>query len=568
MTRTARSSVSTTTLIATAASTCERTWFAAARSASKRTAMATAWLTDGSTTGPMARSIGLALRASRMGSRTRGLSRPVSRCASISPPVVMALRTVTKCTMRAPLSAPNRTPTATAGSISGNSSITASCVSCSSTPRWPPASRIDGWSTRRTAYSSASIPQSPGNRMNTSSRRAATVAFIALLTVASAARAQDPPKEGRFITGPLAWTPTFELRDAGTDSNVFNTPSDAKEDVTATARSQVDSVLKLGLLRATTVGSLAYNYFQQYTSQRGLNRRVATHVEVPTMRFSPDLTVSWGRAKERSGNEIDIRTPRTDFAYAGGLQARLTSKLSVIATAGQQKSTYDSGFTFHDTEIAQQLNRESTMATVTARVALTPLTSLFIDATAAHDSFPFRPTAATDNGRIDARLEFAPDAVIRGTARVGYRSMQPHYGQATQSAAAAFSGITSSIDLGYTLLGVTRFIGHFSRDANYSLYIDQPYYRSTAGGLQILHRLFGPIDLDVRGSLESLDYPQTETEAAYVDTAETLAGGLSIRVSNEAVLALLYDTSERRSERGRDFEYQRRRVYTTITYGF
>jgi hypothetical protein len=404
--------------------------------------------------------------------------------------------------------------------------------------------------------------------MSASSRRAATVALLAALAMASAARAQEPAKDGRFITGPLSWTPTFELRDAGVDSNVFNTPTDPKEDVAATARSQVDSVLKLGVLRATTLGSLEYNYFEQYTSQRGLNRRVATHLEIPVTRFSPNMTASWARMKERSGNEIDIRTPRTDLAYAGGLQARLTSKFSVIATAGRQTSTYDAGFTFHDVEIARQLNRESTMATVTARVALTPLTSLSVDATAAHDSFPFRPAAATDNGRIDARLEFAPDAVIRGAASVGYHSMQPYYRQTTRSTAAAFSGITSSIDLGYTLLGATRFIAHFSRDANYSLYMNQPYYLSTSGGLQILQKLFGPIDLDVRGSVETLDYPQTETESAYLDTAETLAGGLSIRVSRQAVLALLYDNSERRSARGREFGYQRRRIYTTITYGF
>jgi len=406
--------------------------------------------------------------------------------------------------------------------------------------------------------------------MNVSSHRAAAVVLLAVLAVASPARAQEqePVKDGRFITGPLAWTPTFELRDAGIDSNVFNTPTDPKEDMTATARSQVDSVLKLGLLRATTVGSLAYNYFDQYKSQRGLNRRVATHLEVPTMRVSPDLSASWARVKERSGNEIDIRTPRTDLAYAGGLQARLTSKLSVIATVGRQKSTYDSGVTFHETEIARQLNRESTMAIVTTRVALTPLTSLSIDATAAHDSFPFRPVAATDNGRIDARLEFAPDAIIRGAASVGYHSMKPYYTQTTRATTAAFSGITSSVDLGYTLLGVTRFMAHFARDANYSLYLDQPYYVSTSGGLQILQRLFGPIDLDVRGSIERLDYPQTETEPAYLDTAQTLVGGLSIQVSREAVLSLLYDNSERRSARGREFGYQRRRVYTTITYGF
>jgi hypothetical protein len=404
--------------------------------------------------------------------------------------------------------------------------------------------------------------------MSDSSLRPSSIVLLAVLAIASGARAQEPVQDGRFNTGPIAWTPTFELRDAGVDSNVFNTPTDAKEDVTATGRSQVDSVLKLGLVRATTVGSLEYNYFEQYTSQRGLNRRVSTHLEVPVTRFSPNMTVSWARMKERSGNEIDIRTPRTDLGYAGGLEAHLTSKLSVIATAGRQKSTYDTGVTFHDLEIARQLNRESTMATVTTRVALTPLTSLSIDATAAHDSFPFRPAAATDNGRIDARFEFAPDAVIRGAASVGYHSMQPYYRQTSRSNAAAFSGITSSIDLGYTLLGATRFIGHFARDANYSLYLNQPYYVSTSGGLQILQRLFGPVDLDLRGSVESLDYPQTETESAYLDTAETLAGGLSIRVSRQAVLALLYDNSERRSERGREFGYQRRRIYTSITYGF
>jgi len=401
-----------------------------------------------------------------------------------------------------------------------------------------------------------------------SSFRTSSIVLLAVLTFASGAHAQEPEKNGRFITGPIAWTPTFELRDAGIDSNVFNTPTDAKEDVTATARSQVDSVLKLGLLHATTVGSLEYNYFEQYASQRGLNRRVSTHLEIPVTRFTPTMTVTWGRAKERSGNEIDLRTPRTDLAYTGGLEARLTSNLSIIASAGRQKSTYEPGFTFRDLEVAQQLNRESTMAAVTARIVLTPLTSLSIDGTAAHDSFPFRPAAATDNGRIDARFEFAPDAVIRGGASVGYHSMQPYYRRTSRSSAAAFSGITSSIDLGYTLLSATRFMTHFSRDANYSLYMNQPYYVSTYGGLQVLQRLFGPVDLDLRGSLENLDYPQTDTESAYLDTAKTLAGGLSIRVSGQAVLALLYDNSERRSERGREFGYQRRRTYTTITYGF
>jgi hypothetical protein len=398
--------------------------------------------------------------------------------------------------------------------------------------------------------------------------RAATLVVLTFVSSASIARAQDTTERGRFITGPLTWTPTLQIHDAGVDSNVFNTPADAKDDVTASALSQVNSVLTLGLLRATTLGSVEYNYFQRYTSQRGLNRRVTTHMEFPVTRFSPDVTASWARVKERSGNEIDIRAPRTDLSYAGGIQARLAGKLSIIATAGRQTSMYDTGFTFHDIEIARQLNRESTIGTLTTRVLLTPFTTLSIDATAFHDSFPFRPAAATDNGRVDARLEFAPDAVIHGSASVGYHSMQPYYRREPRTAAAAFSGITSSVDLGYTLLGVTRFMTHFSHDANYSLYTNQPYYVSTAGGLQVLQKLFGPVDLDVRGTLETLDYPMTETDPAYLDSAEVVGGGLSIRAAPQTVIGLMYENSERRSPRGPEFGYQRRRIYTTITHGF
>ena len=104
--------------------------------------------------------------------------------------------------------------------------------------------------------------------MNASFVRAATIVLLAAFATASA-RAQEPVPDGRFVTGPLAWTPTLELRDVGVDSNVFNTPTDAKEDVTASARSQVDSVLKLGLLRATTVGSLEYNLLREVHDAAG-----------------------------------------------------------------------------------------------------------------------------------------------------------------------------------------------------------------------------------------------------------------------------------------------------------
>jgi len=381
----------------------------------------------------------------------------------------------------------------------------------------------------------------------------------------SAAYAQNEP---RFVSGPLTWSPVFQLREAGIDSNVFNAAEDPKEDTVGTASSQVNSVLTLGLLQAATQGTLEYQYFERYKSERGLNRRVSSHLEFPVTRFSPDVTVSWARVKERSGNEIDIRAPRTDWGYALGIQTKITSRIAVTATGGKQKSTYERGLTFRGVDIASRLDRETVLGSVTTRITLTPLTSLLLDASIGRDQFSFRPDAATENIRGNVGVEFAPDAVIRGKASIGYHSLQPRYGGVSNATMAAFGGITSSTELGYTLLGLTRVAGRFSRDSNYSISASQPIYVSTAGGLDMLQTLFGPVDLTVHASREQLEYRETVLAIGHTDLADALGGGLSIRIGSGVVVALLYDNTERRSTGGRQFEYQRRRIFTTVTYGF
>jgi hypothetical protein len=112
--------------------------------------------------------------------------------------------------------------------------------------------------------------------------------------------------------GPLAWTPTLTLRDAGVDSNVFNSPEAEipKQDVTGTLTPAVDSVLTLGVMQLATQGRADFLYFERYTNERAINGRIAGRMQFPTTRVHPVLTGSWEHAKERNGNEIDIRAPR------------------------------------------------------------------------------------------------------------------------------------------------------------------------------------------------------------------------------------------------------------------
>jgi hypothetical protein len=392
-------------------------------------------------------------------------------------------------------------------------------------------------------------------------------AAICCGVVPRTAFAQD---EARFVSGPLAWTPTFQLREAGVDSNVFNTPTDPREDTVGTASSQVKSVLSLGLVKAATQGSLDYVYFERYTQERAVNGRVSTDLELPFSRVTPDIAVSWTRVKDRSGNEVDIRAPRNELSYTLGLKTDLTPRMALKVSGGRQTVTYDKGFAFRGVDIATQLDRETLMGTVGATFALTPFTSLLMDASVSRDDFPLRPGDRTDNIRANVGLDFAPDAVIHGRALIGYHSLRPTQGAGSSAAIPPFGGMTSSTEIGYTLLGLTRFSGRFARESNYSILTSEPLYVSTGGGLDIVQRLFGPLDLILNGTRDRLAYVDTPAVAApgHTDIARTLGGGVSIRVGEDMVVSVLYDNTTRRSSAGREFAYDRERIYTTVTYGF
>lgn len=399
--------------------------------------------------------------------------------------------------------------------------------------------------------------------------RAARVLLMTLGLFASASMAMAQGGASmRFVLGPLQWTPTLQLREAGIDSNVFNTPENAKQDMSGSFVPQVDSLLTLGIMKAATLGSVEYVYFDKYKNERALNGRVATRMTFPLSRIEPTANFSWARVKERATTEIDVRAPRTDRAYGAGLTTKLSSRLVLNTEIARQAVLYDSGSSFRGVDLATQLNRQTTTITAGVHIAASPLTSFFIDGSVGRDGFELQSSRNTDNVRGNLGLEFAPDAVIRGRAQVGYHKMQPQHASSTPGGALAFSGVTSTVDLSYTLLGRTQFTPRFSRDSSYSISTAQPYYVSMIRGLDILQTLFGPLDLVLRGSREGLAYPATALDPARTDRVETLGGGLSVRLSTQGRITINYDDNKRRSSAGALFGYARRRIYTTVTYGF
>ena len=88
-------------------------------------------------------------------------------------------------------------------------------------------------------------------------------------------------------------------------------------------------------------------------------------------------------------------------------------------------------------------------------------------------------------------IELAPQALLKGSAYLGYRKFTP----SVAAALPAFSGLVGELDLFYTLLGSTRFGGSYRRDLTYWSSEFQPFFVDTGVGASIRHALGRRFDI-------------------------------------------------------------------------
>ena len=78
-------------------------------------------------------------------------------------------------------------------------------------------------------------------------------------------------------------------------------------------------------------------------------------------------------------------------------------------------------------------------------------------------------------------VEFAPTALLRGTALVGYRKAYTHEAKVPD-----YSGLVAAVDLGYVLRGRSRFGVRADRDVVYSFSEILSYYVQTGVALNVV----------------------------------------------------------------------------------
>jgi polysaccharide export outer membrane protein len=334
---------------------------------------------------------------------------------------------------------------------------------------------------------------------------------LALLMVTAPAAAQtepDPASTARMRLGPLALTPAIAFQNIGIDSNVFNEAENPKQDFTATLRPQVEAWLRLGRARLSLDGSVEAVYFKHYSSERSINGDGSATLDFRWNRLSVFAGGNYLNTRERQGFEIDVRSRRVENTLTIGSNVRLSGKTALGVQAGRRQIDFDADAGISGTYLSAVLNRHEETATAFLEHKLTTLTTLLLRAGVQRDTFDFSPLRDSLSVRVMPGVQFKPRAIVSGSAFVGYRKFET-----LGATVPAFSGACASVDLGYTLRGMTRFAVQSARDVEYSFEPLQPYYLITGVTGSVSQALSGSWHISASAGKQRLNYRQTASVA-------------------------------------------------------
>ncbi len=313
----------------------------------------------------------------------------------------------------------------------------------------------------------------------------------------------EPPESVSLRLGPLALAPAVTLSNLGWDSNVFNRREDQNPvgDFVLTVRPEVRGWLQLGRARVTGRGAFAYSYFLKHPHERSMDPSYEGRVDVPLARLVPYASAGWVDARERFGFEIDDRTRRHEENLAAGAVVRLGSRTSFDASAGRSRLEFTQTESVLDPLITNFYDHTSEWMSFTVRRELTPLTSLVVTAHGNRDRFDLDSVRDNDTFGFSSGLEFSPFALISGRAFVGWNRVE-----LVAPGGTSFTGLVTSVDLGYTLLVSTRFTIQAQRDLSYSAIRGQQAFVLTGVKGSVVRRMGANWDIGVRTGRHRASY--------------------------------------------------------------
>ena len=324
-------------------------------------------------------------------------------------------------------------------------------------------------------------------------------------------RAQKSPRISPSVysadikIGPFRLKPSFSIKNAGYDSNIFYSPHQPVADYTATPTAGLRSVLLLGSRGFLDFGGeLGYLWFARTASQNYLNRYADAHLEFYLSKFTFYIEEGYAKARQRYGYEIDIRTLHTLNSLNMGINYEPSDKVSLKFAFNQDLLRYDSPATFRGYRLDEILNHKKNSFVLTYRQQILPKTAALSEFSYVRYNFD-SPTS--DLNSVSHRAlwgaEFDPTAFIQGTFKIGFSYLSFQSPEIRD-----YKGLAGSASLRFRLSDYTYFILDFNQDTHFSYWAY--YFLSKLYGGTLGFYLSERIRIDVGGTLVNNFYEATE----------------------------------------------------------
>ena len=393
------------------------------------------------------------------------------------------------------------------------------------------------------------------------------VAVCLLWPCVAQAQLTAPRERAQIEFGPLSLYPSFQLVDAGKDSNVFDDHKDPQEDYTFTLASRALAVTRLGANELMVSTGSDYVWFKNFREERSSNALYALRFNFSASRFKPFVGASHMRTRARPTSEIEARARRLERSLIAGTNVDLTSRTAVTASATMSDSTYAVGETFRGVSLKDSLDHKDRVYSGGVRYAVTPLTTIAVQGSYSDSRFPGRLRDAKSYTFAPA-VEFSPDAGIRGRFAAGVQRFKPKDAELEE-----FTGLTYNGGVNWTLWNRTTFDVQAQRQISFSYYDAQPYYLLTNARLSITQKIFGPVDLIAGAERQFLSYRFRRGQVAGTDFApdeavrNVVTGGVGVTLRRGFRVVVSGERTVRTSPFDPEGNFSRTRLLSTVTIG-
>ena len=377
-----------------------------------------------------------------------------------------------------------------------------------------------------------------------------------------------PRERAQIELGPLSLYPTFQLVDAGKDSNVFDDNKDPQEDYTFTLASRALVVTRLGANELMVSTGSDYVWFKTFKQERSSNALYALRFNLSASRFKPFIGASHMRTRARPTSEIEARARRLERSVTVGSNVDLTSRTAITASATTSDSTYAVGERFRGVSLKNSLDHQDRTYSGGVRYAVTPLTTVMVQGSYGVSLFPGRLRDAKSY-TIAPVVEFSPDAGIRGRFTAGVQRFKPD-----DPALKEFTGLTYNGGVNWTLWNRTTFDVQAQRQISYSYNDNKPYYLLTNARLAITQKVFGPVDLIAGAERQFLSYRFRRAQVAGADSdpdeaaRNVLSAGVGATLGRGVRMVISGERTVRKSPFDPEGSFMRTRILSTITIGY